>query len=111
MKKKLHKLFGASRLSLEQARRSLETLLGLQFELHESLYFGGDYFRFEVGDLTLTLRPNFIDEDGERAEPLFPNEPVLLYFDCSAENMPAAQKLALLSGSSETFPILRDDSR
>jgi hypothetical protein len=83
----------------------------VRFAPHESLYFGGDYFRFDVAETTLILRSNFFDDDGDWVESAFPDERLLLNCYASADNPLALEILKRLATASEMFPLLRDDSR
>ena len=111
MKTSIHKLFGAKLENIDEARTALERLLGVRFAPHESLYFGGDYFRFEEAGTTLMLRCNFFDDDGDWVESAFPDERLLLNFDAGAGNPLALEILKRFANALEIFPLLRDDSR
>ncbi|WP_058910602.1 hypothetical protein [Entomohabitans teleogrylli] len=74
-------LYGFHNVSLEQARLFFEKVLNINFEAHESLYQGGDYYRHgEKGGENFLLRKN-IDpfDDNEPVEPNFLEYNILLY--------------------------------
>src|SRR5688572_3715034 len=73
--------YGLRSKTLQQARQSVEKLLGLTFELRESSFFGGDYLRAEVGEGTIYVQPNFDMLDNEPFEPSWPSNHFLLCFD------------------------------
>jgi len=66
---------------LEQAAASVGKLLGVTFELHDSSFFGGDYFRAEAAEGTIYVQPNYDALDDEPFEASWPPDQFLLCFD------------------------------
>jgi len=52
-------------LSLEEARASVSEQTGLDLDLHESLFWGGDYYLGQTPDGKLILHVNSDPIDGE----------------------------------------------
>jgi hypothetical protein len=74
-------VFGIKAPSLDDACALVEDALDVTMNPHHSLHLGGDYFRFEQGELCLILRPNIDLLDDEPAELKFPRIPFILYVD------------------------------
>jgi hypothetical protein len=84
-------LFGFLSGSLAATANSVSRDLGVTFELHDSLWRGGDYYVYESGSEKIIIQRN---NDGgppdEPAEEQFPNYPLLMYVDTErAEEMKA----------------------
>ena len=78
--KKAHLLFGIAGTDLDDARRRVETALGICMAPHESSYRCGDYYR--CGDAEhehFILQQAFDEADGEWVEPAFTKHGLLLY--------------------------------
>jgi hypothetical protein len=90
--------------SLDDACALVEDTLGIPLEPHNSLHYGGDYFRFEQRHFQLILRDNIDLLDDEPAEPKFPDFPFLLYVNGVDEKSPI---LAKLQSAPELFVELR----
>ncbi|MFC8727605.1 MULTISPECIES: hypothetical protein [Streptomyces] len=88
-------------MELAEVARILGGLLGVRLEERESSYRGGAYFRGELAaDGEVLVQLNWADEDGELAEPEFPEFVILVYVNSvSAEmagSISASGKLSLL---------------
>lgn len=94
-------LYGVSGMELAEVARILGGLLGVRLEERESSYRGGVYFRGELAtDGEVLVQLNWADEDGELAEPEFPEFVILVYVNSvSAEmagSISTSGKLSLL---------------
>ena len=74
-------VFGMTAPTLDDACAAVEKALGVAMKPHYSLHKGGDYWRFEQGDLLLVLQDNIDALDDEPAELEFPKVPFILYVD------------------------------
>jgi hypothetical protein len=72
--------YGVRSDTLRQAADSFSQLLGMSFALHDSSFFGGDYFLAQVTEGTVYLQPNFDALDDEPFEPSWPADQFLLCF-------------------------------
>ena len=72
--------------------------MGIALAAHESSYRGGDYYRTEVGDADVILQINFVDDDGQRAEPDFQTHDLLLYLDGDAGDVDRLESKLSVSG-------------
>ena len=72
--------YGLRSLSLQEAAASVSDLLGVSFELHDSSFLGGDYFRAEVPEGTIYVQPNLDPLDDEPFEASWPPDQFLLCF-------------------------------
>lgn len=105
---KIFDLFGLRCDDLEEARRLVERVLPVTFQLHESLYWGGDYFAARsprVGKIT--IRHNFNAFTGKLTEPKFPDMPILVAVSEPPE--PDGLKQSLLSAGPEVQFLRRDE--
>lgn len=101
-------LYGVMCATLDEARLLIERALGMQLKPHESLYFGGDYYRHEVPPSeTLILRPNLDGIDGECAELDHPQYPFLLYIEGTHRSDSLNARLSIVAG----ITLLRRESR
>lgn len=74
-------LYGFISADLTQISKDLESVLGVSFELHDSLFHGGDYYLFRkrkplIEELILQRNAELEDE---LAEPEFSEYQILLY--------------------------------
>ena len=76
-----HDLYGLDHNDLEQARRDLEAVLGLSFEVRESSYHGDYYGTWAPGKESFMLKRNIDLLDGEALEAEHPEMPLLLYVE------------------------------
>jgi hypothetical protein len=59
---------------LESARERLEAVLSIRFALHESMFWGGDYYLIRSGTLgEITIRRNHNSYTRELNEPDYPD--------------------------------------
>jgi hypothetical protein len=73
-------LFGIVGENLDTARQAVEAALGIRMVLHDSMYLGGDYFRFDSSDAEeFILQNNFNTFEDEWTEPAHSSYKVLLY--------------------------------
>lgn len=77
-----NQLYGLHVRDLEMARIMVEERLGVELVPHESLYFGGEYYRTGATEGEhYILRKNLDMLDNEPAEPEFPDVGILLYVE------------------------------
>ena len=73
-------VFGIRQGSLPELAAAIESAAGIRFSLHDSLFPGGDYYRFDSDAELVFLQTN---NDGgppdESAEEDFPDFPFLVY--------------------------------
>jgi hypothetical protein len=72
----VERLYGLREGDLEVAARRLSEHIGLG-EPHESLYLGGDYYLWHLGDAEVRLQHNR-ELDDELADPDYPDYPLLV---------------------------------
>jgi hypothetical protein len=73
--------FGVNSTHLDDAARILGEILDLEFVLHESDWYGGDYYRAGTEKRTARIIRNFIDDDGDAFELDWPNNQIVLYLE------------------------------
>jgi hypothetical protein len=90
-------LFGSRQLQLSAAAGLIRSALGVEFELHESGYHGGDYYRSLglEGD-EIIVQTNFEDDEGYLAETDFADYPTLVYVNGGSEEV--ARTLRTIEG-------------
>lgn len=100
-------LYGCKLSVLTDAKRSLESLLGVQFERRNSSYQGGEYYRHgaEAAEHFI-LKKNIDPYDDEPAEAKFPDYPILFYVNASER---PAQLRDGIERLGEGFILLRHD--
>lgn len=59
----------------------LARALAVEFELHESEYFGRDYYLSRVPNASVKVVPNYVDNEGYPLEPSVGSADVLVYVD------------------------------
>ena len=79
--------------TIDLACFEVEKALEISLTQHESLYYGGHYFRFDSEVHRVELRSNFVEDDGELTQPAFPEATlfVQLYGDASVVDAAAAR--------------------
>ncbi|HLK65305.1 MAG TPA: hypothetical protein VKU19_17820 [Bryobacteraceae bacterium] len=101
-------LFGFRRGSLPELAAQIEAAAGVRFALHDSLFHGGDYYRFESDGEQLILQRN---NDGggpdEPAEESFAEFPFLLYVNSS---LPSEKWALCLSAEPLSAVLLRSEN-
>ena len=73
--------FGLDATDLEDAARTPEALLRVQFTGHESGFRGGDYYRADTPVGALLPQRNFDPVDSETFENEWPADRLILYLD------------------------------
>lgn len=71
--KKLGATFGIRDCDLESAREQIQRILGVQFEGHESSYWGEYYLAKTASGESVQLAPNRNEAEEELNEPDFPD--------------------------------------
>ena len=77
--KEKENMFGLTVGVLEEVRSGVESALNIPLSAHDSLYFGGGYFRYSDEKISVLLHENFIEDDGAPTAADFPEVAVLLY--------------------------------
>lgn len=102
--KDTYDLYGAGGLDLYSARCTAEAALGVIFEVRDSAYQGGVYYRFVGRDSeNMVLKINVDPFDGEPAEVAFPQYPVLLYVNSTRRSSDLEEAI----GRCGVFELLR----
>lgn len=98
-------LYGFQHDDLENARYSIEDALGVTLTPHESLYYGGLYFRLgRLGEEHLILRRNLDLIDNEPEEQEYPEMEIVLYIN---ETLRSQEIERILSQQVPTIELLR----
>jgi hypothetical protein len=102
-----HDLYGRRTGYLDEARTSLGSATGVQFEERDSEYHGGKFFRarYPSGENWL-LKYNFDPIDNLPAETTFPDHVLLLYVNSTLRTEQLQQ---LIERSDAMFKLLRRD--
>ena len=103
--KKRAMLLDAKELDLVRAKEKFEAALDLKLVPHESEYHGGSYFRYDFDGISLILKENFVEDDGETAEAEFPLSKVLVYLSGEAETV--SDLVTKLTESNRLAVVLR----
>ncbi|WP_428852016.1 hypothetical protein [Imbroritus primus] len=77
--KEKENVFGLNAGVLAEVRARLERATKISLTARDSLYFGGEYFRYSDEKLSVLLHENFIEDDGKPTAADFPEVAVLLY--------------------------------
>jgi hypothetical protein len=100
--------YGLRSQSLQQAAALVGELVGVRFELHDSSFRGGDYFRAEVPEGTIYVQPNYDVLDNEPFEVSWPPDQFLLCFSGLEDDRWASYtKLLAPLESSQTVVFLK----
>jgi hypothetical protein len=103
-------LYGAKGLELDELTRRVSEVLSREFSLHDSLYYGGGYYRSGIVDdeeiLIMSNDVTMEDEGLEYLEPDFSDYPLLLRVDETTRGDEIKRQLEVIS--SLTF-LRRDD--
>ena len=84
----------------------LSMALGVDFELHESGFIGGDYLMARTGATEVKVTPNYVDSEGYRLESGCATSDLLVYVsgdDSGVEQMVAALPASLELVDSKTL--------
>jgi hypothetical protein len=73
--------FGFTSTQLTHVTQHLETLFNVHFELHESDWRGGDYYRAELPYGEILVQNNYDLMDKEPFEEDWPEKRVIVYLD------------------------------
>ena len=93
--------YGLRSKSLQQAAATAGGLLKVRFDLHDSSFLGGDYFRAEAPEGTIYIQRNLDVLDNEPFEGSWPSDQFLLNFAGLDDEKwePYTKLLAPLEGS------------
>jgi len=73
--------YGLRSDTLQQAAKTVGEVFGLRFDIHDSSYRGGDYFRVDVPEGTIYIQSNYDVLEQGPFEESWPSNQFLLYFD------------------------------
>ncbi|MEU3529161.1 hypothetical protein AB0E62_35825 [Streptomyces sp. NPDC038707] len=80
----LFTLFGAKGLGVPEVGRLVSEVLGVDLEMRESSYKGGEYFTHRYADgAEISIEGNVLDEDDVHVEEGFPEYSTLIYLNYS----------------------------
>ncbi|MGE0406804.1 MAG: hypothetical protein AB7O65_10925 [Candidatus Korobacteraceae bacterium] len=96
-------MYGLRSKSLEQAAAIVSLLLGVTFELHDSLFLGGDYFLAEMQEGTICIQPNYDAFHNETFQVSWPSDQFLLCFDGPVDAHWESYTLLLSSSKDAVF--------
>lgn len=68
-------------ITLRDAAAAIGHALGRTLALHDSSFYGGDYFLVELGGCEMRVIENFIEDDGEAFEPELPEGAIFVVAD------------------------------
>jgi hypothetical protein len=89
--------YGLDSGDLQSAKDLVHAITSLNFVLHESLFWGGEYYLAESSEYgRVAIRPNFNTFTGELGEPEFPNYRFVIAV--STPRDPDASKQRLTAG-------------
>jgi hypothetical protein len=104
-------LYGAVNFYMDELRIEVEKALSIRFELHDSMYKGGDYYRAgSPGDNeSIVIQRNKFElfDEEETAEPLYASYPVIMQIAWTRRGDEYHQRLAEING----LDFLRRNSR
>lgn len=105
---RIYDLYGFEHDNLEVARIAIEQALGINFNAHESMYMGGEYYRWDAsGKEVFVLTKNYNSFEEELNERDFPKIGVLFY----VSNTQRSQKLEkLLKAQVKKISLLRRET-
>lgn len=91
---KTYDLYGFKDADLEAVQAVVERALTIKFNLHESSYLGGEYYRFgNIGEEEFILQRNFNSFEQEWTEAEFKEISVLLYVNATKYSEEIERKL------------------
>jgi hypothetical protein len=84
----IHLLFGAELQSIDDLSQLVSASLGVVLKKHDSLFYGGDYYRSDdVNGEVILQTKNDGGPPSEYAEEDFPEYPILLYVATEEKDM------------------------
>lgn len=86
-------VFG-SRDDMDTTQRRIGAALGVTFALHDSFFYGGDYFLAKSDNLRISVQRNFVEDDGDLTRPELPDHQVVVYLT-QADDAPPVDAAAL----------------
>lgn len=89
-------LYGLKVGDLQAAKESLLKAVCADFELHESSFHGGDYYRVSLGGGTGVLQMNYDSFEEEYAEEKHSGYPVIFLLTCVSVEEADGHKASLL---------------
>jgi hypothetical protein len=101
MKTKRSVVFDIAGSDLDKVRSEVESVLAVRLIAHESDYHGGDYFKGTLGGVSLVLKSNFLEDDGELSEAEFPDAAFLLYVNGAQSAVDGLRQVLLARGAKQ----------
>jgi hypothetical protein len=68
-------------IALRDAAARVGHALGVTLALHDSSFYGGDYFLAELDGCEIRVIENFMDDDGQAFEPELPEGAIVVVVD------------------------------
>ena len=104
-------LYGAMSLSMKELCIKVEKVLSIKFDLHDSMYRGGDYYRAGLlgsnEEIAIQLNRFVLYDEEETAEPSYSEYPVILRIAWTQRGDEYRRKLNEIEG----LDFLRRESR
>jgi hypothetical protein len=101
MKTKQSAVFDISGSNLDEVRSEVESVLAVELIAHESDYHGGDYFKGTLRGVSLVLKSNFLEDDGDLTEAEFPDAAFLLYVNGAQAAVDGLRDVLLARGAKQ----------
>jgi len=103
----IYDLYGFLSVDIEGAKNLLEISLGIQFEVRNSDYQGGEYYKWgKTGDENFVLKRNVDPIDGEPAEMSFPAHQILFYVNDTSRSADLQERI---HQEAKSFVLLRHE--
>lgn len=103
----IYDLYGFLSNDIERAKKLLETSLGIQFEVRDSDYQGGEYYKWgKTGVENFVLKRNIDPIDGESVEMSFPGHEVLFYVNDTSRSAELQERI---NQKAKNFVLLRHE--
>jgi hypothetical protein len=103
----IYDLYGFLSDDIEVAKKILETSFGIQFEVRDSDYQGGEYYKWgKTGNENFVLKRNLDPIDGEPAEMSFPGHQILFYVNDTSRSADLQERI---NQEAKSFVLLRHE--
>ncbi len=83
-----------SRDDMDTTQRRIAAALGVTFALHDSFFFGGDYYLAKSDHLRISVQRNFVEDDGDLTRPELPEHQVVVYITQKNDDSPGCGRRA-----------------
>jgi hypothetical protein len=90
----IYNLYGFLSTDINEAKNFLESALNIKFEVHDSSFQGGEYFRSgKYTDENFVLKRNIDPCDNEPAEISWPEYPILFYVNDTTRSVGLRERI------------------